>query len=130
MGGNAVDGEWRDVDAVEDGVKAGTCLERFRCLDVGPGCNRLQRESTILFSAQRETGSAHFGVNVLFHTNEDINLMRGIHVPPPKRPQPPRLLPDRPHRFPPSSTFLREPVFDGAVIEYSKGNDLKDSLLV
>ncbi len=38
MGGDAVDGEGRDVDAVEDGGEGGACLEGFGGLDVDPDC--------------------------------------------------------------------------------------------
>ena len=68
--------------------------------------------------------------NELFlRTNENVNLMRRIHIASPKRPYPSCLLPNRPHSSSPSSALQREPAFNSAIIKYSKRNNLKDLLL-
>ncbi len=79
----------------------------------------------------RQLRSVRLGVmGVWFHTDEYVDLVRGVHIPTPERAQPSLLLPDRPHGSPPSSAVLRETVFDGAVVEYGEGNHLQDLLLL
>lgn len=90
----------------------------------------IEKKSVGLFGAERQVGSAGLGVVVWFHTDEYVDLMRGVHIPTPERAHPSLLLLDRPHSSPPSSAVLRKPVFDGAVVEYSEGNHLQDLLLL
>ena len=66
---------------------------------------------------------------MFLHTNKNINLVRGVHIATPKRPQPSHLLLNGPHSSSPPPALLREPAFDRTVIKYSKRNNLKHLLL-